>query len=354
MPRAFIIHGECLVKMAFGAHVSGGPFTRQVSPNTVAELTDEQILAAFLALAPAQQTDVINEIVLTLGTDRDRVVSALFGNALSFQAFYFAVPGARDVTIDAIGLEGAVIQGVVSHVCELGLARDQIFVSPKLYHQDLHPDDLGPSSAGETLFMGGECLVRMDLIHWDEDIFEMCMVESMAGGFTPANSIAGLSTPTSPVSGMAGVKGLLFPQSSGTSFGTTGGGLGGRPPGFPGQLRYLGAGTLGPVGQPMGRGRPVLSSGCHYMMLNVMSPKDGLPYRFRACYLSDYWTYPMGSKATVLALAWRAVPYAPIIIQDGNNYTTTEPTSCSGYASGSINIGNPFGLNSIYDHSYLV
>lgn len=136
---------------------------------------------------------------------------------------------------------------------ELGLADAGITITPRFYHMDVKADDYGPGVPADVRWMLAEATIRMNLIHYDTDILENCIVESMAGGF------------------------------------------GGR---------MMGAGTS------MGGGRPPMSSGCHYISLNILSPVLDQPWRFPTAYLSETpVTRSLGAGATIAECNWRAIPY---------------------------------------------
>jgi len=62
----------------------------------------------------------------------------------------------------------------------------------------------------------------------------------------------------------------------------------------------------------MGNGRPLLTSGNHYLSLNLSAVKPATPWRFPACYLADRpIEYPLGTEKSVAVLNWRAIPYGP-------------------------------------------
>ena len=141
---------------------------------------------------------------------------------------------------------------------ELGLASEEIRVTPKYNHMDLPADDYGRETSPETLWMGAECNVQMTLVHYDPYVLDAIMNESM-GGFE----------------------------------------LGEDP------------GVLAPIGRPMGANVPMYSSGNHYMSLNILSPVQDMPYRFRTGYLTGPPVeIPLGTSRTLAKLNWRFIPYA--------------------------------------------
>lgn len=152
-----------------------------------------------------------------------------------------------------------------SALFELGLAADGIRVTPQFAHIDVPADDFGPNVPPETLAMLAEVQIMMRLIHYDVNVLDACLAESTA------------------ING-----GLFF------------------------------AGVLPPAGRPMGAYRQLpsndpgtgVSSGCHYMSLNLTSPQLDFPWRFRACYLTGPPVeISLGTETTMAELNWRCIPY---------------------------------------------
>jgi hypothetical protein len=154
---------------------------------------------------------------------------------------------------------GAHLSGhVVGNLTELGLAVDQITVVPKFRHQELKVNDFGPDVPAEVLTMLAEVMIRMNLVHYDHSALDVCIAEAMGG------------------------TGDFFTE----------------------------AGTLAPAGTPLGAGIALHASGNHYISVNLLSPVLDRPWRFRACYLADQpIEYPLGTKASVVSLTWRCIPY---------------------------------------------
>ena len=139
---------------------------------------------------------------------------------------------------------------------ELGLAADQIRVTPRAYHHEVHTDDWGRQAPAEVLAMLADCLIQMRLVHLDHRVLRECLAETTA-------------------------------------------------------LKQATLGTLGPCGTPLGGYEPVHSSGCHYVSLNIDSPVSELPWRFPTCYLYDQPVeWPLGNGRSEVITTWRAIPYA--------------------------------------------
>lgn len=164
------------------------------------------------------------------------------------------------VTADAAFMSGQSGSGTLF---ELGLATDKVRILPRFWHRDLPADDFGPDVPADVLSQMADCLVRMTLVHYNPDILESCMAESI------------------------GIDGTL--QSGG----------------------------LVTAGTPLGAFRaPPLSgsasSGCHYMTLYVLSEVEDLPWRFPTAYLTARpLEIPLSTEKSLVQCEWRAVPYRP-------------------------------------------
>lgn len=149
---------------------------------------------------------------------------------------------------------------------ELGLAVDQIQVTPRWKHRDFRADDFGPDVPPEVMVNIADVQIHMTLIHFDHDVLDGCWSEAMGGAGGEAVDAGGIVLP------------LL------------------------GQV--LGAGAL------MGGGLPLLASGNHFISLNLLSPVGKKPYHFPAAYLTeDPVHFPLGTGTSAVALNWRAIPY---------------------------------------------
>ncbi len=146
----------------------------------------------------------------------------------------------------------------INPAVELGLSSEQIRISPVFYHYDLKADSFGPNVPPEVLWMNAECRIDMTLVHYDTDILDTVIAESMGGG---------VGTDTT--------------------------------------------GSISPPGRPMGGYRRLYTSGCHFMTMGITS-NGGLqaPYRFLACYLATPPVeIPMGTHHSLVKCNWRAIPY---------------------------------------------
>lgn len=150
---------------------------------------------------------------------------------------------------------------------ELGLSTEPIRIIPKLRHLDIRTDDFGTDVPAEVLSNCLEAYVMMQLVHFDRDILEICVAEANGGmGFR-------------------------------------------NPDGTP----AISMGVCGSAGTPMGGGKPLGDPANHYTML-FLECLEGQPWRFPSCYImGDPFEIPVGTAATIVQLAWRAIPYKPLI-----------------------------------------
>lgn len=138
---------------------------------------------------------------------------------------------------------------------ELGLSSDAIRLSPKYVHHDMRIDDFGPEIPADVIANLADVTIRMNLVHYDKDVLDVCARESIGGG-----------------NGRWGV--------------------------------------LAPAGTILGGNKFFFSSGWHYMSLNLIT-RDDFSWRFRAAYLSQPpIEIPLGTSRTISQLTWRAIPYA--------------------------------------------
>lgn len=155
--------------------------------------------------------------------------------------------------------------GPLGVLTELGLSDADVRVIPRSFHRDQAVAGFGPNVPPEVTWLLSEVYVRMTLIHYDKDALQVCLAESMGGADITLSPIPGLT---------------------------------------------FGDGQLVGAGQPLGRYRPHLASGCHYVSLNLASPVEQLPWRFPTAYLADTPVeYALGTKAQRVQLNWRVIPY---------------------------------------------
>ena len=152
---------------------------------------------------------------------------------------------------------------------ELGLSSEAVTVSPHFVHRDIYTDDYVDRVPVDIMWMLVDCRIRMTLIHYDRQILQYCLSESMAGG------------------------GFIEP----------------KPVNASGHATRI-DGTLAPAGTLMGGSKQIFQSGNHFVSLNIASQVGGLPSRFRACYLAETpIEIPLGTERSLAVLNWRAVPF---------------------------------------------
>jgi len=161
----------------------------------------------------------------------------------------FQIPGQSLIMVK--GRAGSSLQSLV----RLGLARDEIQVFPRYYHQDLNVNAWGPQTPANVQSFPFDALITINLYHFDQAVFEACHNESLGGVGT---------------------------------FGT-------NPR----------AGVL------MGRGARFAANNS-FIGLNITSPVAGLPYRFLYTYMvaPAPSKIPLGVEAQMIPTVWRAVLYS--------------------------------------------
>ncbi len=151
--------------------------------------------------------------------------------------------------------------GAIGVYSELGLTTDQIRIVPRFYQRALYVDDFGPDCPVEVMAGIASVDFRLNLIHYDPNVLDIMMRESMAGG----------------------------------------GNVGFNP----------NAGTFAPWGTPMGAGLPLFASGNHYFGVNIASPVLQFPWRFFNCYLPEQPVeIPLGTEKSITSCNVRAIPYS--------------------------------------------
>ncbi len=203
-------------------------------------------------------------------------------------------------------IDSYLISGYPSNLYDLGLSVDQIKIAPTFHHVEQKSDDFGPNGVPETRWEIADCRIDMDLVHYDPDVLDACMVESMGGGI-----IVPVGSPLIPPT-TAGIVGFNnAPQNS------------------------FFAGVLPSMGTPMGGNFPPLSSGNHYMSLSILSPQGNYPYRFPTAYMpSNPLEIPLGTNKSIVRLSWRAIPYRyHVPLSNGGVSTLKSPAVGTGVAN---------------------
>jgi len=181
----------------------------------------------------------------------------------------FFVPGEIMVYVKgngALALSGATSIGQFH---ELGLAPEQIRITPNFRHRDLYADAFGPDIPPEVVWQLSDVHLRISLVHYDHFVLDAMLAESM-GGLRDTFDPVGPGSPT------------------------------------------LAAGILAPHGRPLGKLKPLYASGNNFfgLMLDGGQALSGRPWRFPACYLTGPPVeLPLGTQVSIPVLSVRAIPY---------------------------------------------
>lgn len=163
---------------------------------------------------------------------------------------------ARDFYINGatlIKVKGAAGTGI-ANLQELGLPAGPIRVTPNYFHKPItEVDAWGNQAEVETQLMNMAMRVQIDLIHFDADILDICIRESMGGATAE--------------------------------------------------------GTLVGAGLRMGNGAARFAATNHYIGLNILSPIRLRPWRFYFTYLENSPEYPLGTEKSIVKTSWVVVPY---------------------------------------------
>lgn len=151
-----------------------------------------------------------------------------------------------------------------STFAELGLAEEKVYIRPDYRHRQLIQNDFGPDIPAELHWMLAAVDIQFTLIHYDKNVLDYCMSESMGGTIN-----------------LGGVQQF--------------------------------AGILQPAGVTLGRGLFPQESGCHYISVNILSPQLAFPWRFRTTYLNiQPVEIPLGTERSAVMCNFRAIPYIPL------------------------------------------
>lgn len=156
-----------------------------------------------------------------------------------------------------------------NELTELGLCTDSIQITPRIKNREIMTDDFGDEIPAEVLAKMTDAVVKMTLIHYDEDVLSNCVRQAMGGVRLGASD------------------------------------------------DWI-DGTCGPTGRSMGGGVPLGYFGNRYVTLFLWSAVGARPWRFPATYILDNYDYPVGSKASEVQLTFRALPYVSPVDEDGN------------------------------------
>ena len=160
---------------------------------------------------------------------------------------------------------------------DLGLSTDAIRIIPRFIHQDIKVDDFGSEIPAEVMKMMADCQIRMNLVHYDDDLLRFCYQESFGTGLNVG----------------------------------------------------VADGICGPAGRTLGRGWALYTAFNSYIAVNLV-PGQGIetPWRFPACYVNAQpLEIPIGAEKTVVTLSWRAIPYVDVSLDSDGNANRGEAVS---------------------------
>lgn len=160
---------------------------------------------------------------------------------------------ARNYYVFGETLVSVVVYGTTS---ELGLAEEEIVITPRFIHEDIIPDDFAPDCPANVMWKLADATIRMTLVHYDDAVLRNCVASSM-----------------------------------------------GSATGFEGMLPA--------IGRPMGSNAALKTSTNRFIELQVGdSGGDEDPWVFPSAYLAAMpMEMPLGTKRSLVKLTWRAVPY---------------------------------------------
>ena len=171
---------------------------------------------------------------------------------------------------------------LIPSLTQLGLAESPVRVRLDYEHRDITVDAWG-NGVPETQQMNGSASIQMTLVHFDQVFLRECVRLSMGA-----------------------------PLAEG-QFGRAGQRMGNNLP------RFAPAGTVDNNG--------VAQPGNNYIGLNILSPVQGVPWRFWYTYLmSPPYEWPLGAEKSRVTLNWRAIVYT----NDPWGGGTAQPTTVAG------------------------
>ena len=162
---------------------------------------------------------------------------------------------ARDFFINGetmVSVKGNVDSAIAS-LSQLGLADSPIRVRLDFRHMDIQVDAWGGEIPADVQCKLGSAIITMTMVHFDRDVLDGCLRESMGG---------------------------------------------------------VSLGTVARAGIRMGGGNTRFAGDNHYIGLNLASPVSAKVWRFHYCYLTGPpMEFPLGTERSIVALNWRAIPY---------------------------------------------
>lgn len=159
---------------------------------------------------------------------------------------------------------------------ELGLSTGQIRIIPNFIHRDIQCDDFGGDVPAEIMCMLSDVQIHMVLVHFDEEVLDQCMSNSLGGYYNVDNEPA------------------------------------------------FDPGIMAGAGKLLGGGREIFGTNNLFMSLNLTAPGEAAadgenislkrPWRFPAAYIpANPLDIPLGTDRSQIVLRWRAIPYVPTV-----------------------------------------
>lgn len=164
-----------------------------------------------------------------------------------------------------------IASGAFINVFDLGLLSEPARIHLNFRHQDIKTDSFGPDIPIDQQFMLADATIQTRLVHYDNDVLEICMREATGGGGDPTSA-------TQPAGTLA-VAGTI-----------------------------MGGGATAPsANQPS-----LPASGEHYIELSIIPGNSrSKPWRFPTAYLSQQPVImPLGTEHSIVECVWRAIPYS--------------------------------------------
>jgi len=143
----------------------------------------------------------------------------------------------------------------IASVSELGVTEGPIQYSPEFQHLEVSADPWGNRLPFEVQFMLAAVNITATLVHFDPDILDACLKESMGGASA--------------------------------------------------------TGTLTRAGQRLGGNVALYAADNHFFSVGISSPVAGKPYTFLACYMPGTpITFPLGTERSLVSVTFRCIPHA--------------------------------------------
>lgn len=147
-------------------------------------------------------------------------------------------------------------------IAQLGLTSEAVTIVPRFRHKEIYTDDYGKEIPAELMCYMADAQVNITLVHYDEDVLQICMQETMGGG--------------------------------------------------DGSFSVLGNDGIMPRGgRLLGNNISMYFSGNHYLSVSLFPAASVKGWRFTSCYLnSQPLVIPVGAERSLVQLSFRAIPYS--------------------------------------------